>query len=400
MTRRRAVASAPVAKSAYAVVLLPGDGIGPEVAEEAKRVLDLAGVRIGVSLDVEEIPCGGRFYLEHGSRDWPEGSEERCAAADVVLLGAVGWPSPEGDGPVTMADGRMAGWSAVLGNRTRLDLFANVRPVRLYPGLLQRIGGAHRDVFHPGDIDMVFVRENTEGLYSGMGGILAPGGRSEVATDTRVVTRRGAERVIRLAFELARRRERGAPGDGVKRVTCIAKDNVLRGCQLFAEVFHEVGHEYPDVARELALVDSFALMLLQQPAHYDVCVTTNLFGDIVTDLAAVLQGGLGMAVGCNLGDHHALFEPIHGSAPTLPRDAANPLAMILATAAALAWLADRHHDERLRRASRAIEESVAVIVERGEPLTADVVGADHAAPLSVVAEAVREEIRERLAMQH
>ncbi|MCC7538712.1 MAG: isocitrate/isopropylmalate dehydrogenase family protein [Deltaproteobacteria bacterium] len=389
-----------MAKNVYSVVLMPGDGIGVEVADEARRTVDLVAERVGASLEVEEIPCGGRFFLEHGSRDWPDGAEEQCASADLLLLGAVGWPSPRGGGPVTMPDGRMAGWSAVIGTRTKLDLYANVRPVKLYPGVLMKLGGAHREVMRPDDVDMVFVRENTEGLYSGMGGVLAPGGRAEVATDVRVITRRASERVIRMAFELSRRRARGAPEDGKRRVTCIVKDNVLRGCQLFAQVFREIGADYPDIAQETALVDSFTLALLAQPAHFDVLVTTNIFGDIVTDLAAALQGGMGMAVGCNVGDRHAMFEPIHGSAPTLPRDTANPMAMLLSTSAGLAWLGDRHQDERLRRAARAIEESVAAVLERGEPLTADLVGADHAAPLSVVADAVRDEIRERLVMQH
>src|SRR5262249_14745535 len=148
------------------------------------------------------------------------------------------------------------------------------------------------------------------------GGILAPGGVNMVATDTRIITRAASTRVCKLAFELARARH-GAPGDKKRRVTAVVKNNVLYGCKLFAEIFTAVGRDYPDVEKELAIVDAMTQWLITQPEHYDVVVTTNMFGDILTDLAAVLQGGMGMAVGCNVGDAHGMFEPIHGSAPTL-----------------------------------------------------------------------------------
>jgi len=381
------------AMTGYDIVLLPGDGIGLEIAAQARRVLDAVGPRIGVTFRVEEIACGGKFYLERGSRDWPVGAEERCAAADVVLLGAVGWPSPTGVGPVTMANGKMAGYSAVIGNRVRLDLYANIRKVKLLPGVRHRISGAHQQVWQAGNVDMIIVRENTEGLYCGMGGTLAPGGKAVLATDTRVITRAASERVIRKAFELSRERGTGAPKDGVKRVTCIVKDNVLQGCKLFAQVFNEVGAEYPDVGKDFAIVDAFTQWLITQPEYYDVCVTTNMFGDIVTDLASVLQGGMGLSVGCNVGDEHAMFEPIHGSAPKhAGQDKANPMAMILATGEALAWLGRRKGDDGLRRGARAVEAAVAAVCARGEPLTYDLVGLERAAPMSRVGAAICDEI--------
>ncbi|HRC55106.1 MAG TPA: isocitrate/isopropylmalate family dehydrogenase, partial [Kofleriaceae bacterium] len=184
-------------------------------------------------------------------------------------------------------------------------------------------------------------------------------------------------------------RGRGAPADGKKRVTCIVKHNVLYGCKLFLEVFREVAKEFPEVEPDVAIVDAFAMFVLTQPERYDVCVTTNMFGDILTDLASVLQGGMGMAVGCNIGDDHAMFEPIHGSAPPLAgKDRANPMAMLLATGEALAWLGRRTGDERLQRGATAIERAVALIVERGAPLTADLAGPQGAAPRSEVARAV------------
>jgi len=375
----------------HSVVLLPGDGAGAEVAGQARRILDCVATKTGTTFAVEEIPCGGKYFLEHG-RDWPEGSEAKCSAADVILLGAVGWPSPKGGGPVTMPDGKMAGWSPVIGNRTKRDLYANIRPVKLYPGVKTRISGVPVQVWDPKNVDMVFIRENTEGLYSGMGGVLAPGGREVLATDTRVITRAASERVIRLAFELAMKRN-GAPKDGKKRVTAIVKNNVLEGCKLFTRIFVEIGAEYPEVDKDIAIIDALTQWLITQPEHYDVLVTTNMFGDIVTDLGSVLQGGMGMAVGCNVGDDHAMFEPIHGSAPKeAGQDKLNPMAMILATGEALRWLAQRKNAPELARAGDAVEEAVKRVCAKGSPLTFDLVGNEHAAPMSAVTTAILDEL--------
>jgi isocitrate/isopropylmalate dehydrogenase len=382
-----------MSKATYDLVLLPGDGIGVEVMAEARALIDLVATGTGVGFHLEEIPCGGKFFLEHGSRDWPEGSEDKCRAADAILLGAVGWNGPDGT-PVTMPDGqggwKMAGWSPVIGNRMKLDLYANVRPVRCLAGTKHGLSGKFREVWSPETVDMVIIRENTEGLYSGISERTA-----DRATDVRVITRHASERVIRAAFELSRQRAKGAPSDGKLRVTCIVKHNVLTGCRLFLDVFREVAKNYPDVEPDVAIVDSFAMFVLTQPERYDVCVTTNMFGDILTDLASVLQGGMGMAVGCNVGDQHAMFEPIHGSAPPLAgKDRANPMAMLLATGEAMAWLGRRFSDDRLLRAHAAIEAAVAAIIERGEPLTTDLGG--HAGR-GAVAQAVRDEVRRRLA---
>jgi 3-isopropylmalate dehydrogenase len=378
-------------KASYDLVLLPGDGIGIDVIAHARALLaDLASA-LGVQFAIDEIPCGGKYYLDHGSvRDWPDGAEDRCRAADAILLGAVGWPGADGS-PVTMADGKMAGHSAVIGNRMKLDLYANIRPVRCLPGTKHGISGRFAEVWRPDAVDMVIIRENTEGLYSGIGERAADDSR---ATDLRVITRRASERVIRRAFELSRERAKGAPGDGKLRVTCIVKHNVLAGCRLFLDVFRAIAKEFPDIEPDVAIVDSFAMFVLTQPERYDVCVTTNMFGDILTDLASVLQGGMGMAVGCNVGDDHAMFEPIHGSAPPLAgRDRANPMAMVLATGEAVGWLGRRFADDRLTRAKRAIDGAVASLIERGEPLTVDLGGS---APSSVVGAAIRDAVRARL----
>ncbi|HLG18259.1 MAG TPA: isocitrate/isopropylmalate dehydrogenase family protein [Bdellovibrionota bacterium] len=376
------------APMAYRVVALPGDGTGPEVMDQALKCLEAVQQVTGVHFDVEKIDCGGQYYLKSGQKseksDWPDGSFEKCERADVILLGAVGWPGPDGS-PVTMSNGKMAGWSPVIGNRTRLDLYANVRPVKLYPGVQHRVHGRHRQVWEPEKVDMVFVRENTEDLYSGIGGTLRPGGKEKVAIDTRVITREGSERVIRFAYELCRKRERGAPADGKKRLTCILKDNVLEGCRLFGKVFREIGKDYPEIAQETAIVDAFTQWLITKPEWYDVLVTTNMFGDIVTDLASVLQGGMGMAVGANIGDRHAMFEPIHGSAPKYTgQDKVNPFAMILALKEALDWLGTKNKDKKLVDAGRAIEQAVVSILKDGKPLTYDLAGEGQAAKGSEV----------------
>jgi len=377
------------------VVALPGDGTGPEVMAQALRVLMTIGSKLEIDFDVEEIDCGGQYFLKNKDLDWPDGSEDRCRAADVILLGAVGWPGENG-APVTMASGQMAGWSPVIGNRTRLDLFANVRPVKLYPGVKHRIHGERRTIWQAGKVDMVIVRENTEGLYAGVGGQVGLGD-ARIGTDLRIITRRATERVVRYAFELCRKRNKGAPKDGVKRVTCIVKDNVLEGCKLFVQTFREVGQEYEDIEKDVAIVDAFTQWLVGQPEFYDVCVTSNMFGDIVTDLASVLQGGMGMAVGCNIGDEHAMFEPIHGSAPRhAGKDKVNPMAMIFSVSEALRWLAGRKDLPELSKGAKSIEDAIQAVLEKGDPLTYDLVGEEKAATMSKVTDAIIAEVESRL----
>jgi 3-isopropylmalate dehydrogenase len=288
-----------------------------------------------------------------------------------------------------MKDGKMAGFSPVIGNRIKLNLYANIRPVKLYEGVQHRIHGAHKQVWEPGRVDMVFLRENTEGLYAPTGGKLQPGGRTDVAIDTRVITRRASEQIIRHAFELCKKRNKGAPKDGKLRVTAIVKDNVLHGCQAFRDIFFEIGEEYPEIEKDTAIVDAFTQWLIGQPEYYDVCVTTNMFGDIVTDLASVLQGGMGMAVGANVDREHAMFEPIHGSAPRhAGKDKVNPIAMILSVKEGLDWLAGRKDDAKLSKAAQAIEDAVVEVLGAGAPLTYDIVGNDKAAKCSEVGEAI------------
>jgi len=379
------------------ILILPGDGIGVEVMAEGRKVLGAALELAKVNASLDELPCGGEYYLEHG-RDWPEGAEARCEEADVIFLGAVGWPDPEGSGPVTMANGKMAGYSPVIGNRVRLQLYANVRPVKLYPGVHHKIHGEHVQVWDPAKVDILFVRENTEGLYSGIGGRIGTDGEVQAATDTRMITRKNSERVIRYAFEAARQRGKGPPAGGKPKVTALVKDNVLEGCRFFRDIFFELAKEYPDIEAETAIIDAYTQWLIQRPEWYDVVVTTNMFGDIITDLASVLQGGMGLAVGCNVGDRHAMFEPIHGSAPKhAGKNKANPMATILSVKEGLSWVAQKKKLPELAKIAAEIEGAVVELLEAGAPLTYDMVGEEKAATCSAVGDAVVARLRARCA---
>ena len=352
---------------AYKIVLLPGDGTGPEVMREAVKVLDAVEAAFGVRFDKVPFPIGGQYYLETGA-EWPDGTFESCKAADAILLGAVGHPD------AVLPNGELAGIGVLFGLRFGLDLYANVRPTKLYVNVPHKVHDGFKQVWDAGKVDFVIVRENTEGLYTPTRGFLTRGGIDELAVDSRVITRKGAQRVARFAFELAKTRE-GAPVDGKRRVTCVDKSNVTAGCKLFRKVYDEVATGYPDIARDYAYIDAFCQWIVRAPEFYDVAVTSNMFGDIATDLAAVLQGGMGMAAGGNIGDAHAMFEPIHGSAPKhAGKDVVNPIAIVLATQMMLDWLGRRKGDKSLREAAVAIESAVESVLKEGKHVTYDVGG--------------------------
>ncbi|UCE38515.1 MAG: isocitrate/isopropylmalate dehydrogenase family protein [Thermoplasmata archaeon] len=354
--------------TAYKVVVLPGDGIGPEVVREAKKILLTSSEIFGFDLEFVEIPCG-KDYLKKTGLEWPENAFEICRdEADCILLGAVG---PHKKRPL---DKPNEGSSMLFGLRFGLDLYANVRPVRLYPNVLHRISHEFKQVWEPDNIDFVVIRENTEGLYSPARGVVSRAENVEMAVDNRIITRKGAERVIRFAFELSKLRD-GTPKDGKKKVTCVDKSNVLQGCLLFRKVYDEVASNYPDIERDYAYVDAFTQWILRKPECYDVAVMPNIFGDIITDLAAVLQGGMGMAASGNIGDEHAMFEPVHGSSPKhANKDIVNPIAAILSVHMMLRWLGAKKKQEKLILASRSIEKAVASVLSEGKTLTYDLGG--------------------------
>jgi len=218
---------------------------------------------------------------------------------------------------------------------------------------------------------MTIVRENTEGLYSPTRGTLKRGNKAEVAIDTRVITRKGSERVIRYAFQLAAN-SLGAPKDGQKRVTCVDKSNLLAGCQLFRSIFNEVAIEYPGIEKDYAYVDAWTQWCLRKPEYYNVVVAPNEFGDIITDLGAAVQGGLGVAPAGNIGSKHGVFEPVHGSAPKYyGSKSANPVAAILSLSMLLEWLGSEQRDKKVKSAGELVKSSVAEILKEGKIRTQD-----------------------------
>jgi 3-isopropylmalate dehydrogenase len=369
--------------TSYTLALLPGDGTGRDVMVEAQKVLDVIEEHSPISFVREVIPCGGQYFLEHGE-EWPAGSFDFCRdTADAILLGAIGWPGAKTE------SGDLAGGAVILGLRSGLDLYANVRPIRLYEGVRHKIHGEFTQVWKPGSVDMVVVRENTEGLYHALlrrsadkaqgrdgwepGEMEFPGLEGEVAWDPRPISRTGSERVIRFAFELAQRRQ-GAPVDGKTRVTCVDKSNVTRGCQLFNRVFHEIAEGYPSTETDQAFIDAFTMWLVRNPEWFDVVVTPNMFGDISTDLASVLQGGMGVAASANIGDSHGMFEPVHGSAPKYAgKNTTNPTAMINSVGLMLDWLGETRGDADCKALATLLDQAVATVL-CGDVLTYDLGG--------------------------
>ncbi len=351
----------------YKIQVLPGDGIGIETVAEAVKVLKVAEEETrGLNLTFHEFSCGGKHFLETGEEWSAEAKAFSQNEADAILLGAVGWEREPGE-PIRRSDGQIAGADVVLGTRSELDLYANVRPVKLYSGVPTPLAD-----LVPSDVDFVIVRENTEGLYVPIRGTLKRGRDAESGVDVRVITRRGAGRVSRFAFKLAKKRKHGAPTDGQKRVTCVDKSNVLDGCRLFRKVFREVANDFPRIDTDFAYVDAWTMWCLRRPSYYDVVVTSNMFGDIISDLGAAIQGGMGVAAGANIGDGHAMFEPIHGSAPRhAGKQRANPIAAILAGKMLLEWLGDKHKDRRCHRAAEKIEFAVKAVLSAGLTRTYD-----------------------------
>jgi 3-isopropylmalate dehydrogenase len=343
----------------YEIAVVKGDGIGPEVCEAAMDVLD-AALPAGL-LHFTEYSAGAEEYLRSGDA-YPEAAFNGCKDADAILHGAGGLPH------VNYPDGVEAGADFGLKTRFRLDLYANIRPIRLYAGVPSRLRSRRAE-----KIDYVIVRENTEGLYAARGGGVLL--RDRVATDTMVMTREGIERVCRTAFELARKRN-GAPVDGKRRVTCCDKSNILRSYAFFRRVFNDVAAEYPDIEADYSLADAMTVHLVERPDFYDVIVTENMFGDIISDLAAATVGSMGMSPSSEIGDRHGLFQAAHGSAPTIAgQNIANPYGSILAGASMLAWLDERHGDPRLATAAEAVEAAVAAsLADGGKYLTRDLDG--------------------------
>lgn len=329
------------------IAVLPGDGIGGEVMAEAVKVLEAASAKLtGVSFKLNEHPVGAAEYLKNGN-PLPDSSFAACEEADAILLGAMGLPD------VRWPDGKEM--TPQIDLRERLDLYNGVRPIRLYHEQHCPLKG-----HQAGEIDFIIVRESTEGLFSSR---LSKSTSDGEVIDVMRITRNGAERICRAAFEIAMTRR--------KQIALVDKANVLPSMAYFRAIFDEVAQEFPEVKTEHIYVDAAALFLVQKPDNYDVMVTENMFGDILSDLAAGLIGGMGMAPSADIGDQHAVFQPSHGSAPDIAgKGLANPIATILSVALMLEWLPG----EETTRGAALIRDAVEKVLSNPDNRTCDLGG--------------------------
>jgi 3-isopropylmalate dehydrogenase len=337
-------------KRSYKIAVIPGDGTGPEVVREGLKVLQAVSYAEGFKTVLAEYDLGGERFLKTGET-LPDATLAELRQMNAIFLGAIGHPKVK---PGILEKG------ILLRIRFELDLYINLRPVKLYPGVATPLKDKG-----PKEIDFVIVRENTEGLYAGAGGFLKKGTPDEVAIQESINTRKGVERCIRYAFEFCRQRAKG------KKLTLCGKTNVLTyAFDLWERVFQEVAKEYSDITTDYAHVDAICMWMVKNPEWFDVIVTDNLFGDIITDLGAMIQGGMGIAAGGNINPQGtSMFEPIGGSAPKYTgKNVINPLAAIAACQMMLHQLGEK-------TAARRIEEAVTKVVqERLKGLSAGEMG--------------------------
>lgn len=341
----------------FDIAVFHGDGIGPEIMAPTVDILDrMAAASQGYSLTFKDAPAGASHYAKTGE-SLPEASMATARAADAILLSAMGLPS------VRYEDGTEI--SPQIDLRKALTLFAGVRPVTVKQG--QRTPLNMPD---GREIDFVLIRESTEGLFYTQG-------RGEVTQDeareTLLITRDISEKLFRFAFDLAKTRK--ASGRGPGKVTCVDKANVFRAFAFFRGMFDAEASKRPDIVADHAYVDATALWMVQKPWDFDVLVTENMFGDILSDLGAGLMGGLGLAPSADIGLHNAVFQPCHGSAPDIAgQGLANPFAMILSAAMMLDWLGIKHDNADMRQDGNRLREAVEEVIARGEVLTRDLGG--------------------------
>ncbi|MFO8140562.1 MAG: isocitrate/isopropylmalate dehydrogenase family protein [Marinobacter sp.] len=359
------------------IAVTPGDGIGPEVVAEAVRCLETLRAKHELALEWTRFPWPSHAWHEDHGQSWPEDALDQLQQYDAILLGALGDPGPIDDSSRYLLSDSVS-LAPLLDMRKGFDQWVCERPARLLPGARQYLKDDRAK-----DIDMLVIRENSEGEYVGQGGRLRPGKPDEVATQLEVFTRRATERIIRYGFEQARRRAgvriqegrtrsfRTLDGRSCESQVCvITKRNALRYWgDMYTEVFEEISQEFPDVATHHELVDAACMKFVQSPWAFDVVVASNLQGDILTDLAAVLSGGMGVAPSCNLNptdtNMPSMFEPTHGSAPDIAgQGIADPTAMLFTTARMLDWLGRK--DPTLAEAGKALFDAVAAdLAENG-----------------------------------
>ena len=336
-----------LANDTFHIAVLPGDGIGPEVMAPALDVLrKVEATTPGLKFKFTEAQAGAGHYRDTG-KSMPDFTIKLCRDADAILLGACGLPEvryPDGTEIMPQVELRFI-----------FDLYAGVRPARLVPGVPSPIVGAD-----PRGIDLVLIRESTEGLFASMGkGVVT----HDDARETLVITRKTSERLFEFSFRLAeRRKKRGKPG----KLSCVDKANVFKAFAFFRGMFDEAGKRHPEVATERLYVDACSAMLVRRPWDFDVMVMENMFGDILSDLTAGLVGGMGMAPSADIGDTHAVFQPCHGTAPDIMgQGVANPSAMILSAAMMLDWLGDKFEHAPAGAAAHRIETAVDKAFQNG-----------------------------------
>jgi 3-isopropylmalate dehydrogenase len=335
-TKDRTRSTAHAVKQTYRIAVIPGDGTGPEVIREGRKVLEAAAAREGFGFEWQEYDLGGARYLKT-HETLPASVVKQLRGVDAIYLGAIGHPDVK---PGILEQG------ILLKLRFELDQYINLRPVKLYPGVWTPL----RDK-GPEHIDFVVVRENTEGLYAGVGGFLKKGTPEEVALQTSVNTRHGVERCIRFAFDYTRKRAKA------KKLTFCGKTNVLTFAHdLWQRAFNEIAQEYRDITTDYTHVDACCMWMVKNPEWFDVIVTDNMFGDIITDLGAMIQGGMGIAAGGNLNPKGvSMFEPIGGSAPKYTgQNVINPLAAICAGGMMLEYLGQPQAGQAIEHAVMAI----------------------------------------------
>jgi 3-isopropylmalate dehydrogenase len=346
----------------FHLVVMPGDGIGPEVINATLAVLDAVSERYSITFAKEHVDAGAQYYKETGVAI-TETSLIAAEKADAILFGAMGLPDiryPDGTEPAPQLDLRF-----------RMELYAGLRPIRAIPGVPLALASPRAK-----DIDFALVRESIEGLFASRGKGTIEDDR--IARDTMVITRDVTERLSRFSFELAKRRaarRQAKSGKGV--VTLVDKSNAFRSFAFMRKVFFEVAARHGDVEARQQSVDAVALDLVRRPWDFDVLVTENMFGDILSDLGAGLVGGMGFAPSGDIGDNHAVFQPCHGSAPDIAgKGIANPTAAILSAALMLDWLAVKHGLEKCAEAAQEIEAAVDAAFASGSARSYDIGGTD------------------------
>jgi len=351
------------------IAVIPGDGAGKEVIMETLRILDKIEESTNITFEKDMIQGGQeyaykKFYEEGEIVEWEPDALDRVKKSDAILFGAIGQPRldiPE----IFRPDGEPVGYGILFESlRFGLDLYANVRPIKLYKGAPTPLRNVKE-----GEIDLVIVRENTEGLYTKIGGNLLRGLSlnkqfPEMSIDVRIITEKACERILRFGFNLALKRR--------KKVTIVDKSNFIESDRLFRKMAEWVAEEYEDVQTNYYYVDTAAMRLVTHPQKFDVIITPNLYGDILSDLAAGLIGGLGLAPSAEIGDKYAMFEPVHGTAPDIAgKNLVNPMAAILSLKMMFEWFYEKKKKEIFNRIAKIIEDSVETTLSEGKIRTID-----------------------------